>query len=121
MKRATHDRTSASVNIHVRNPAQLFNSLDPSPFWDRDLDRDAANFIEDEFSDKRSADVWHLNVHVVDGAEQLASDLPSAVETYYERSAATARREFREHFLTTQVALVAGVSLFVLCMLVRQL
>ena len=25
----------ALVNIHIRDLAQLFNSLDPSPFWDR--------------------------------------------------------------------------------------
>ena len=42
---------SAAVNLHVRDLAQLFSSFDPSPFWDRDLDRDAANFIEEEFSD----------------------------------------------------------------------
>jgi hypothetical protein len=30
----------------------MFNSLDPAPFWDRDLDREAAGFIEEEFSDK---------------------------------------------------------------------
>jgi hypothetical protein len=31
--------SSASVSIHVRDLARMFNSLDPSPFWDRDLDR----------------------------------------------------------------------------------
>jgi hypothetical protein len=45
---ARHRVGSATVNIHVRDVAQLFNSLDPSPFWDRDLDRDAATFIEEE-------------------------------------------------------------------------
>lgn len=122
MRHATgrHVRTSASVNIHVRNPAQLFNSLDPSPFWDRDLDRAAATFIEEEFSDKRSADSWHLNVHVLEGAD-LASELQTAIESYYERSAASARRELREHLLTTELALVAGITLFVICMAARQI
>ena len=40
--------------------SQLFNSLDPSPFWDRDLDRSAAELIEDEFRDKQSAGVADL-------------------------------------------------------------
>jgi hypothetical protein len=117
---ARHGLTTASVNIHVRNPAQLFNSLDPSPFWDRDLDRAAASFIEEEFSDKRSADLWHLNVHVTEG-DQLANDLQTAIESYYERNAASARRELREHRLTAELALLAGVTLFVLCMVARQL
>lgn len=44
--RAWHRRGgTASVNLHVRDIGQLYNSFDPSPFWDRDLDRDAADFI----------------------------------------------------------------------------
>lgn len=111
---------NASVDIHVRNPAQLFNSLDPAPFWDRDLDHAAASFIEDEFSDKRSADLWNLNVHVLEGVD-MASDLQTAVGSYYQRSAASARRELREHLLTTELALAGGILLFVLCMATRQI
>ena len=59
----TRSITSATVSIHVRTVAQMFNSLDPSPFWDRDLDKDAAQFIEEEFSEKLSAGVWHLRLH----------------------------------------------------------
>jgi len=40
--------------------SRLFNSLDPSPFWDRDLDRSAAELIEDEFRDQQSAGVADL-------------------------------------------------------------
>ena len=35
---------TASVSIRVRDLAQMFNSFDPSPFWDRDLDQNAAAF-----------------------------------------------------------------------------
>ena len=51
-----HRDGAAIVNIHIRDLSQLFNSLDPSPFWDRDLDREAAQFIEEEFSEKLSAE-----------------------------------------------------------------
>ena len=39
---------AATVSIHVRAVAQMFNSLDPAPFWDRDLDRDAAQGNESD-------------------------------------------------------------------------
>ena len=123
MKKARGARrgaSSATVSIHVRDLAQLFNSLDPSPFWDRDLDRNAAVFIEEEFSDKRSADLWHLNVHVHEGAT-LAGDLQAAIENYYERLASTARRELREHLLLGQLALLGGIAVFLSCMGVREL
>ena len=62
---ASHD-TTASVNIHVRDLAQMFNSLDASPFWDRDLDRAAAEFIEDEFAEKRAAGIDVITLGIGD-------------------------------------------------------
>jgi hypothetical protein len=105
--------------MHVRDLAQLFNSLDPSPFWDRDLDRDAAAFIEEEFAEKRSAGVWHLNVHVHDGAA-LAGDLQDAIKNYYTRLATSMQGQLREHLRLGQVGLIIGVAVFVLSMGVRQ-
>jgi hypothetical protein len=110
--------SAASVSIHVRNVAQMFNSLDPSPFWDRDLDPQAAEFIEDEFSEKLSAHTWHLHVHAQDGAA-LAADLQAAVEHYYERLASSARRRLRDEMRVGQLALLGGVTVFLLSMTVR--
>jgi hypothetical protein len=115
-----HRGGSATVNIHVRDLAQLFNSLDPSPFWDRDLDRDAARFIEEEFVDRRAADLWHLNVHVPEGHAH-AEELQQAIENHYGRMAGSARRELREHWLQGQLALLGGIAIFLSSMAARQL
>ena len=97
----------------------MFNSLDPSPFWDRDLDRGAAEFIEEEFSEKLSAHAWHLHVHTLAGAE-LAGDLQPAVEHYYGRLATSTRLKLRENLRAGQLGLLAGITIFLLCMSVRQ-
>lgn len=115
-----HSHTAASVSIHVRDLSQMFSSLDPSPFWDRDLDHNAAAFIEDEFSDKRSAGVWHLHVHT-QGDSALAGDLQIAVENYYGRMATAARRELVEHRRMGHIALLVGVLVFTVCMSLRAL
>ncbi len=106
---------TATVSVHIRQLAQLFNSLDPSPFWDRDLDRTAADFIEDEFRDKQSAAVWHLHVFVQEG-DTSASDLQTAVESYYGRLAHSAHLALREHLWMGQLALLGGVAIFLLSM-----
>jgi hypothetical protein len=111
---------TATVSVDVRDIAQLFNSLDPSPFWDRDLDQDAATFIEDEFSDKQSADVWHLDVHVQAG-DASTKDLQAAVENYYTRLASSARRDLREHLRMGQLALLGGIAIFLSSMGAREL
>jgi len=113
-------RSTATVSIHVRSLAQLFNSLDPSPFWDRDLDPAAAEFIEDEFREKLSAHTWHLHVHALENPE-LAADLQPAIEHYYERLAASARRKLRDNLRAAELALLAGLSIFLLCMMARPL
>ena len=110
--------STATVSVHVRELARLFNSLDPSPFWDRDLDRAAAEFIEDEFRDKQSADVWHLHVYVHEG-DTSASDLQTAVESYYGRLANSARLAQREHLRMGQLALFGGLTIFLLSMGIR--
>ena len=117
--RHRHGAGAATVDVHVHDPAQLFNSLDPSPFWDRDLDRDAATFIEEEFAEKRGAAVWNLNVHVR-GGQVLADDVQRAVKTYYGRLASSARREMHENLRLGQLALLGGIAIFLLSMGLRQ-
>jgi hypothetical protein len=107
--------STATVSVHVRELAKLFNSLDPSPFWDRDLDRAAAEFIEDEFRDKQSAEIWHLHVHVQEG-DTSSIDLQRAIESYYGRMANSARLALREHLRLGQLALVGGLTIFLLSM-----
>ena len=109
---------SANVNIHVRDLAQLFNSFDPSPFWDRDLDRRAAEFIEDEFGDKRGADHWQLHVYTHEGVAS-AVDLRAAIKRYYERLAVSTRLNLREQIRLGEIALFAGVAVFFICTSLR--
>ena len=100
--------------------SQLFNSLDPSPFWDRDLDRQAADFIEEEFSDRLSASTWRLVVQVQEGSTS-AEDLQTALKSHYLRQANSARSALREHLWVGQLALVGGVAVFLVSMVTRAL
>jgi hypothetical protein len=47
MKRAVHGRDAPlrRIEVNLRNVDQLFNTMDPSPFNEKDLDRDAEEFI----------------------------------------------------------------------------
>jgi hypothetical protein len=117
-RRRHHAINTAAVNIYVRDLSQLFNSLDPSPFWDRDLDREAAEFIEEEFSEKLAAQAWNLYVHA-HGGGTLPKDLQTALENYYGRMASSARRPVREHLRSSEWTLVAGMGVFLLSMGLR--
>jgi hypothetical protein len=119
-RQSHHGKSAAAVSLHVRDLSQMFSSLDPSPFWDRDLDPNAAAFIEDEFGDKGSAAVWHLNIHAQEGTG-LAPDLQTAVESYYGRMASAARRKLSEHRRMGHLALAIGFAVFLLCVSAREI
>lgn len=115
-----HTKSTATVQIHVREMAQLYNALDPSPFWDRDLDHNAAEFIEGEFRERHAADLWHLVIRVrTEKAD--AKTLQKAVESYYDRLVSSARRELKEHLRGAQLGLLAGLVLFGIFMGARAL
>lgn len=109
---------ATTVSIRVRNLAQLFNSLDASPFWDRDLDGQAAAFIEEEFSENRAAAQWYLHVHASEGAD-LAADVQPALEHYYTRMAHSATVHMREQLHLGQIAWLGGGMIFLLSMSAR--
>jgi hypothetical protein len=115
---AAHAGSAATVSIRVRNLAQLFNSLDASPFWDRDLDVQAAAFIEDEFRENSAAALWHLHVHASEGGD-LAADLQPALEHYYTRMANSAEVRLRERLRLGRMALLGGVIIFLIAMSAR--
>lgn len=119
-RRRHHAGNIAAVNIYVRDLSQLFNSLDPSPFWDRDLDREAAGFIEEEFSERLAAQAWNLYVHAHGGGTSR-KDLQTALENYYGRMASSARRAIREHLRSSEWTLVAGIGVFLLSMGLRSM
>lgn len=115
---AAHAASAATVNVRVRNLAQMFNSLDASPFWDRDLDVHAADFIEEEFRENRAAAQWHLHVHASEG-EDLAADLQPALEHYYTRMAHSTALRLRDQLRLGQLALLGGLAIFLFSMSAR--
>ena len=107
--------------MHVRNREQLFNSLDPSPFWDRDLDREAAAFIEEEFSDRPRDRPWLLNVSIGDQPDDTQSVLEEAVRRYYRRLTDSVWEQTREQLRIARISLALGVGVFLACTVGREL
>jgi len=119
--------STAIVKLHVRDLGRLFNPLDYSPFWERDLAQDAASFIEAQFREKRAADVWQLHVyahcagcpHYAQERADCTADLQAALRHHYVRLAESARSACREQLRLGQLALLGGVALFVACSALR--
>lgn len=105
---------SAPIEVHLRDLGQFFHSLDPSPFHDRDLDREAARFIREEMEDRDPKVASSIVVYLP--AQQLAQAavVGEAVHRYFARERHTAERELRQLMRQARFALAVGlVAVFV--------
>ena len=100
------------VEVHVREVAQLFDSLDPCPFYERDLEADAEDYIV--------ASVRELPTGVAD-AIVVYADQPSgqpddqrtiegAIHRHFARKAQFASRELRDLLRRGWISLVIGLA-----------
>jgi hypothetical protein len=101
----------ALIEVHVADLKQLFHSLDPTPFRERDLDPNAEEFIAG-WARELGADVpLALIVHVdraVTDAEQVTT-LQSAVKEFFAERAKATRQKLRLLFRRGRTSLVIGL------------
>ena len=114
---------TARIEISLTRLAQLFNSLDPSPFHERDLDAAAEEYIigsAEEIGRQRPlALVIHLPADQVPKAD--SPNLAEAIHNYFAYREAHDRRRLRLLFRDGRIALVIGFAFLFCCVLLREL
>lgn len=106
--------TSAAtgLRLYVAELRQLFDSMDPAPFRERDLDPKAAEYIVDSAREASAGAALALQVQLgrepVD--EATVTMLRDSVHEYFERRAASKRRELSRLFRTGRQSLAIGVA-----------
>jgi hypothetical protein len=113
----------AKIEINLSRLSQLFNSLDPSPFHERDLDQDAEEYIissAEEIPRQRQLRlVVHLPADQMPGAG--APDLGEAIHHYFAYRETIERRRLRLLFRDGRIALATGLVFLFCCTLIREL
>ena len=101
----------ALIEVHVAELKQIFNSLDPTPFRERDLDPRAEEFIAGwarEISpDKPLGLLIHVDHQGATG-EQIAT-VKDAVRDYFAERASVTRQQLRLLFRRGRTSLVIGL------------
>lgn len=102
---------------------QLFNSMDPSPFHERDLDHDAEQFIVSWAQEYPSQASLKLMVHLdkaPTGVSEAQKTIAKSVQNYFEYRADMTRREFRHLIREGRMALIIGITFLAVCELIAQ-
>jgi hypothetical protein len=111
------------IEVRISRIEQLFNSFDPSPFDERDLDDDAeahiANWARELPADQRLSIVLHMPAAEAAKAEQTG--LAAALANYFRTRADWMDRDRRELFRLGWRYLLVGLVVLSACLLISQL
>jgi hypothetical protein len=113
----------AEIAIRVRTIGQLFNSLDPSPFREKDLDVGVEEFISDWVRELPPGTAFTIVVHLP--ADELtkpdAARIGEAISHYFDDRTRAAEHEWRELFRIGRRSLAIGVAVLMSCLIASQL
>jgi hypothetical protein len=110
--------TSHRIEIKLREINQLFNTIDASPFREKDLDADAEEFIVSWAQEFPLQDSLTLVIHLSQeqGLESSAGNIEKAVRNYFSYRACLSRLEFRQLMWEGRLSLVIGLVFLSLCL-----
>jgi hypothetical protein len=109
----------AAIELRLREGAQLFNTLDPFPFRERDLSADAERFIIEWAQELPKDRPIEILVHLQSdtGEVERAGDLSSAITGWFEARAQAESRALRELFRDGRIGFLIGIGVLSLCLL----
>ena len=113
---------SHSISLKLRDVNQLFNSMDPSPFIEKDLDDKAEEFIVGWAQEFPPDAQVRLRVHL---EQWPAPDDPrdlirQAVHNHFAHRAEVTRLEFRALMKQARTSLMIGLSCLVTCLVISR-
>ncbi len=111
-----------TISLKLRDMNQLFNSMDPSPFIEKDLDDDAEEFIvswAQEFSPKAPLKLRiYLDQWPAEDPKEL---IRTAIHNHFAHSAQIADLEFKRLLRQGRTSLFIGLLFLAGCLLLSEI
>lgn len=109
------------VEIRIDQLEQLFDNLDPAPFWRRDLDEEAAAYILESVKELPAGAPVRILVYLP--TEHLAEAqalVSTSLESYFLYRARVHRQRLRKELQRGRISLAVGLSFLTVCFLLSQ-
>ena len=110
------------IEIKLSSIMQIFNSFDPAPFHEKEIDTAAEHYIIDTVEDFPAKTKFKMVIYLpqeLANSEQ-AQKIKPAIQHHFEYRMMGADRKFRSHFRYGRIALVIGLSFLAITLLARQ-
>lgn len=111
------------IEVYVRELDQFFDSMDPSPFHEKDLDRSAHEYIVSTAKELSGGGRMALRVYLAKpvGLPDEGKILGDAIRVYFARQAELSHRTLREKWRWGWINLVIGLMLLALSVVVGEM
>lgn len=113
---------AGSIELRLSSVSQLFNSLDPAPFHERDLDDDAEAYIISWARELSAHAPLRIVLHLPAAEAHRARELgvERSISNYFAERANIVSRDLRELFRIGRRNLSISLPLLVTCLLASQ-
>ncbi len=109
------------IELNLRSVGQLFNTMDPAPFPEKDLDGDAEEFILSWVREFPLNEPVSLLVHLAElPAENAQSVVEQGVHHYFAYRARLNRMELRRLFSDGRQSLFIGLAFLSVCLIISR-
>ncbi len=107
----------ATIEVRIHEVGQMFNSLDPSPFTERDLDDDAEEYIVGWAREVDTGKPFRIVVHLPAGEASKAAErgLESAIGNYFAYRTGMLERDLSDLVRVGRRSLGIGIIVLAVC------
>jgi len=111
------------IEIKLSSVLQLFNSFDPAPFHEKELDSAAEHYIVDIVNDFPKKTTFKIIIYLPPdkATTERAQKIPEAIHNHFEYRMLETDRKFRLHFRHGRNSLIIGLSILTVTLIARQL
>lgn len=112
-----------AIELRVETIAQLFHTLDPFPFREKDLDKEAEEYIVGWARELPTGQPIRIVVHFPETEAQTESAraLGDALGRYFDYRAGVLSREIKQLFRVGRRSLAVGVTILVICLVAAKM
>jgi len=109
------------IRLKLHDVAQLFNSMDPSPFIEKDLDADAEEFIVSWALEYPLDDALRLHIYLEQCSDENPKELiKTAVHNYFAHRAEINDLEFKRLLDQGRSSMLIGVVFLSVCLMLSR-
>ena len=111
------------IEIKLSSVVQLFNTFDPAPFHEKELDSAAERYIIDTVNDFPAKTRFRIVIHLPADLVKTdrATQIVPAIHHHFEYKMLVTERKFRARFRYGRNAMIIGLSFLFIALVVRQL